>query len=192
MGMRVAIVAGAAPFPEMSPETDGEGHYRLGGVSPGTFQVAVHSRGGERIGFQSVVVKSGETAMLNFSASVGTEDKAQGQPGPSGSPGKDTSPAATGGGTPRASLTYEGLAYYQDPLRTDEAASITKDDFELVGSTMESNTLAPGESLNIYKLKEGEEGCLYTLEPGHSFQNEDGATITIEAEWIRWTAGDSN
>jgi hypothetical protein len=105
-------------------------------------------------------------------------------------PKEDASPVVTGGGAPRASLTYEGLAYYQDPLRTDEAAGINKDDLELVGATTESNILAPGggESLNIYKLKDGEEGYLYTLEPGRSFENEDGTTITIEAEWIRWTS----
>ena len=44
------------------------------------------------------------------------------------------------------------------------------------------------ESLNIYKLKDGEEGYVYTLEPGQSYRNEDGSTITGEAEWMRWAA----
>ena len=65
--MRVAIVDGTAPFPEIGPETDEEGHYQLGGVAPGTFQVAVHDRSGERVGLESIVVKSGETATLDFS-----------------------------------------------------------------------------------------------------------------------------
>ena len=46
--------------------------------------------------------------------------------------------------------------------------------------------------LNIYKLKDGEVGYLYTLEPGQSFLNEDGTTITFEAEWQRWVAADSS
>ena len=46
--------------------------------------------------------------------------------------------------------------------------------------------------LNIYKLKGGKEGYLYTSEPGQSSLNEDGTTITVEAEWQLWTAADSN
>ena len=68
-----------------------------------------------------------------------------------------------------------------------------------MGSTIESNLIAPssGESLKIYRLKSGEAGHVYTLAPGHSFQDEgeDGhtiTTITVEAEWIRWTAAVSN
>ena len=48
------------------------------------------------------------------------------------------------------------------------------------------------QGLNIYKLKDGEEGYLYTLEPGQSFLNEDGTTTTFEAEWQRWAAAESN
>jgi len=48
------------------------------------------------------------------------------------------------------------------------------------------------QGLNIYKLKDGEEGYLYTPEPGQSFLNEDGTTITFEPEWQRWTTADSN
>ena len=48
------------------------------------------------------------------------------------------------------------------------------------------------QGLNIYKLKDGEEGYVYTLAPGQSFRNEDGTTIRFEAEWQRWAAADSN
>ncbi len=37
----------------------------------------------------------------------------------------------------------------------------------------------------------GEEGYVYTFEPGQSFLNEDGRTITIKPEWVRWIATDS-
>jgi hypothetical protein len=67
--MRVAIISGTAPFPEMAPETDEEGRYQIGGVAPGTFEVAVHDRDGKQIGLDSVVVRSGETAALDFSIS---------------------------------------------------------------------------------------------------------------------------
>ena len=49
-GLRVGIVDGTAAFPEIAPETDEEGHYQIGGVAPGTFQVAVHDRDGQRVG----------------------------------------------------------------------------------------------------------------------------------------------
>ena len=71
-GMRVSIVSGTAAFPEIAPETDGGGSYRINSVPPGTFEVGVHDRDGQRVGFESVVVKSGETASRDFSVSVGT------------------------------------------------------------------------------------------------------------------------
>ncbi len=70
-GMRVRVVSGTAAFPETAPERDAQGYYQIGGVAPGTFQVAVHDRDGQRVGLESVVVKSGETATLNFSISTG-------------------------------------------------------------------------------------------------------------------------
>ncbi len=69
-GMRIAVVSGTASFPEIAPETDQEGHYRIGGVSPGTFEVAVHDRDGQRIGLASVTVTSGGAATLDFSVSA--------------------------------------------------------------------------------------------------------------------------
>jgi hypothetical protein len=68
-GMRVTIVGGTAAFPEIAPETDEEGQYRIGTVPPGTFQVAVHDRQGQRVGLESIVVQSGQTATLGFSIS---------------------------------------------------------------------------------------------------------------------------
>ena len=128
--------------------------------------------------------------------------QAQDRPGPSGSPGERTSPVIPGG-APLVSLTYEGAVYYQHRLSTDEAANLKEDDLELVGVTTESNLLAQGggDSLDIYKLKNDEDGYVYTLEPEHEQsvqdEGEDGHTITIttttiEAHWVRWTAADSN
>ncbi len=70
-GIRVAIVSGTAPFPEIAPETDEKGHYRLSGIAPGTYEVAVHDDQGQRVGFESVVVTAGKTVTLDFSVSVG-------------------------------------------------------------------------------------------------------------------------
>jgi len=68
--MRVAVVSGTAAFPEMAPETDEAGHYRIGSIPAGTFQVAVHDRDGETVGLDSVVVQSEETATLDISIAV--------------------------------------------------------------------------------------------------------------------------
>ena len=135
---------------------------------------------------------AGETQDPADAGPASDSPQAQGQPRPSGSAGEITSPIILGG-APLVSLTYEGAVYYQAPLGK-EAANLNEDDLDLVGATTESNKLAPGggESLKIYKLKDGEERYVYTVEPGRSFQNEDGNTITIEAEWIRWTAANSN
>jgi imidazolonepropionase-like amidohydrolase len=81
-GMRVGIVSGTTGFPEMAPETNEEGYYQIRSVPPGTFEVAVHDREGNRIGLESVVVKSGETSALNFIASaekVFDEEEATGE-----------------------------------------------------------------------------------------------------------------
>ena len=76
-GIRVGIVSGTTGFPEMAPETNEEGYYQSGSVPPGTFEVAVHDREGNRIGLESVVVRSGETSTLNFTVSTGkiTDDQ---------------------------------------------------------------------------------------------------------------------
>ena len=115
--------------------------------------------------------------------------QAQDRPGPSVEPTEGT-PPVTGGGTPLASFTYEGVVYHGNSLGR-KAATFNEDDVELVGSTTESNKLAPGESLDVYLLK-GDTDHVYTFEPGSSFLNEDGRTITIKPEWVRWTAADSN
>ena len=92
-------------------------------------------------------------------------------------------------GAPRATLTYDGTAYYQNVLSAEEAANFTNDNLELVGSTTESNTVSPngGEALKLYRLNGEEADNVYTLNPGQSFKNEDGTTITIEPEWVRWS-----
>ena len=66
LGIRVLIVSGTAPFPEIAPVTDAKGFYRIGGVSAGTFDVAFHDRNGDRIGLDSVTVKGGETSTLDL------------------------------------------------------------------------------------------------------------------------------
>ena len=116
--------------------------------------------------------------------------QAQGQTGASGLPVENTSPVVPAG-APLMSLTYEGVVYYGDSLSADEAANFNEDDFEFVGVS-ESNPLVPGSAAgwDMYRLKGGEEGYIYTLEPGRSFLNEDGRTITIEPEWSRWIADD--
>jgi len=68
--LRVFIVGGTAPFAEIASETNDTGLYQIAGVPPGTFQVAVHDRQGERIGVESIDVRSGETSRLNFSIST--------------------------------------------------------------------------------------------------------------------------
>lgn len=116
------------------------------------------------------------------------------QQGPGSRPGDI--PPVTGGGTPLAplaplaSFTYKGMVYYGNSLGR-EAATFNEDDLERVGSTTESNMLAPGESLDVYMLK-GDTDHVYTFEPGWSFLNEDGRTIMIEDEWARWSASNQN
>ena len=67
--LRVGIVSGTAPFPEIAAVTDANGAYSIGGVPSGTFQVAVHDLQGQKVGEQSVVIAVGKTANLNFTIS---------------------------------------------------------------------------------------------------------------------------
>ena len=47
------------------------------------------------------------------------------------------------------------------------------------------------QGLNIYILKDGEEGYVYTFTPGHSMVNpEDGQIFEFPPEWMRWAAAD--
>ena len=137
---------------------------------------------------------SGET---QEPASTGpTSDSPQGLPRSPDPDGENTAPD-TPGGTPLVSLSYEGAVYYLTPLGTGETANLNEVNLELVGATTESNLIAPGsgKSLEIYRLKDGEEFYISTLAPGGSFQIEDGNTVTaetFEAEWMRWTAAESN
>ena len=70
-GMRVGIVSGTAGFPEISPETNDVGYYRIGSVPIGTFEVAVHDRQGNMMDLDTVVVRSGEISTLNFAILTG-------------------------------------------------------------------------------------------------------------------------
>ena len=66
LGVRLGIVNGTAPFPEIAPVTNEDGVYRFPAIPPGTFSVAVHDRQGNRIALQSVEVRSGEASKLDF------------------------------------------------------------------------------------------------------------------------------
>ena len=147
----------------------------------------------------TVITGSGPIVELEPAEAEPVSDvpQAQGQPGPSGSPGATIPPVH---GTPRLNLTYEGAVYYATALSDDEPADLNENDLELVGATTESNLLLPAGSdirrfivLNIYKLKDGEEGYVYTFTPGQSMVNpEDGQIFEFPAVWMRWAAADSN
>lgn len=66
LGMRLSIVNGTAPFPEIAPVTKEDGVYHFPAIPPGTFDVAVHNRQGNRIALRSVEVRSGEASKLDF------------------------------------------------------------------------------------------------------------------------------
>ena len=66
LGMRLGIVAGTAPFPEIAPVTNEDGVYRFPAIPPGAFSVAVHDGQGNRIALQSVEVRGGEASKLDF------------------------------------------------------------------------------------------------------------------------------
>ena len=125
-------------------------------------------------GIKGLALGFGLAALMVVGLACGAEEKqapasespqAEARPGSSGSPGEKTPPVIPGG-APRATLSYDGTAYYPDPLSTDEAANLDEDDLELVGSTTESNLIAPGsgKSLRIYRLKVGEAGTVYMLD----------------------------
>lgn len=66
IGMMVWIVSGTTGFPEIAAETNEEGYYQIGSVPSGTFEVGVHDREGNRIGLESVVVRSEGISTLNL------------------------------------------------------------------------------------------------------------------------------
>ena len=74
-GMRVSIVSGTTPFPEIAVETNEDGFYRIGSVPPGTFEVGVHDRAGNRVAQQRVTVRSGAPSTLNFAIPVQTDEQ---------------------------------------------------------------------------------------------------------------------
>ena len=94
-------------------------------------------------------------------------------------------------GSPRASLTYQGVTYYQNPLSTPAALQLNVDDLEQVGLTTDSNTLMPGEEngLDVYRVKGGEATDVFTYVPSSTWVNpEDGQTVTSPGGWLRWSA----
>ncbi len=101
--------------------------------------------------------------------------------GPSSEP-----PTPAVSGAPRVYLIYEGAVYLQHGVSDQEAAKLA-DDLELVGSTSESNKLAPGQNLDLYRPAGAQTSDVYTLLEGQTFLNEDGRTVAIQPEWARWT-----
>jgi len=65
-GMRIIIVNGTAPFPELAPETNENGGYKFPGLNPGTFEIAVHDRRGNRLAQKKSKVRRGEASRLDF------------------------------------------------------------------------------------------------------------------------------
>jgi hypothetical protein len=65
-GIDVAIINGTVSYPETTVETDEEGHYRIEGISPGQFEVALFDKQNTRIKVENVTVISGETSILDF------------------------------------------------------------------------------------------------------------------------------
>ena len=115
-GLRVSIIGGTAPFPEIAPETNDTGLYQIAGVPPGTFQLAVHDRQGERVGVESIDVRSGETSRLDFSISAdatgGDEDDLVSGPVSGVGPGISIGEALTSNLT--GPLLINGLLHVQN------------------------------------------------------------------------------
>ncbi len=147
-----------------------------------------------RIGSLALII--GLAVLIVVGLACGAEEKqdpakqVQGQLGPSGSPVEDTSPVVPAG-SPVASLIHEGAIHYADSLGREDPR-FNEDDLELLGVS-KSNRLVPGSAAgwDIYKLKGGEEGYIFTFSPGQSFLNEDGRTITTEPQWVLWIAAGS-
>ncbi len=66
-GMRVSIVSGTTGFPEILALTNEKGRYTISSVPAGRFEVAVHDMEGKVVASGSVIVRDGETAILDFS-----------------------------------------------------------------------------------------------------------------------------
>ncbi len=65
-GVRIIIVSGTTPFPELALETNENGGYQFPGLSPGTFELAVHDRQGNRLALKRAEVRSGGASRLDF------------------------------------------------------------------------------------------------------------------------------
>ena len=65
-GMEVVILGGDNEPTTASTRTDTEGRYRIENTVPGTYDVAVFDRAGERLAVQSVTVAGGEDCLLDI------------------------------------------------------------------------------------------------------------------------------
>lgn len=66
-GLRLGIVSGTVPFPEITPFSSSDGSYLFSDIQPGTFKVAVYDDDGNVLRQHSVEVRNGETSTLDFS-----------------------------------------------------------------------------------------------------------------------------
>ena len=65
-GMEVVILGGDDEPSTASTRTDTRGRYRIENTAPGTYDVAVFDRAGERLAVQSVTVAGGEDSVLDI------------------------------------------------------------------------------------------------------------------------------
>ena len=66
-GYSVSITRGSAGFPEIDAITGTDGHYSIGSVPPGVFTLGVRGETGKLLVEDTVFVRGGETARLDFS-----------------------------------------------------------------------------------------------------------------------------
>ena len=83
------------------------------------------------------------------------------------------------------------LSHDNPELTLSEIKDRVEAEFQIgIDNSTVSRTL---QGLSIYKLKDGEEGHVYTFTPGQSKVNpEDGQIFEFPAMWMRWDAADSN
>ena len=62
--LRVGIVSGTVPFPEIAPVTNSVGFYSFPSIQPGSFEVAVYDTEGNVLRQETVEVRQGEASSL--------------------------------------------------------------------------------------------------------------------------------
>ena len=65
--LRLGIVSGTVPFPEIASVTNSDGFYSFPAIQPGSFEVAVYDTEGNVLRQGTVDVRKGEASSLNFS-----------------------------------------------------------------------------------------------------------------------------